>query len=158
MSEAYDISVDPGVEGAWAAWPVAQHAELQPPQSTGLVVPPDGKWMDRVWVLPQAIDNLCKLTRVRRIVCEWPKFHECAPGQVVAATGSLVKLACSVGMIMEVARRHQASFVPIEIADWKGQMTKKAVEARILKRFPLLPLKSHEYDAVGIGLYHKGFF
>lgn len=94
---------------------------------------------------------------VEKVYCELPMFFEGESGHAVASEGSLVKLTYLVGVFAGIAG---SSFIPVSVADWKGQMPKD-VANRIIRRILNVGPKEYvrdEWDAVGIGLYAKGFF
>ncbi len=83
-------------------------------------------------------------------------------GMVTARSGSLVKLISLYGAILGASSGPGSfQFVPVHIADWKGQCPKDIIKHRVLKRLSPLGWQpttgtTHEMDAVGIGLYIKG--
>jgi hypothetical protein len=76
-------------------------------------------------------------------------------GAMVALRGDLVKLAMLTGLLMGYLR-DPCILVPVN--QWKGQLPKKVVERRVkdvitAKLAKRMELRSHMWDAVGIGLY-----
>lgn len=149
------LAVDPGVEMGWA---IFREGKLH---SSGVICPDkDQDWQNRMDDLHYNFSKLVEGREVDGVCCEWPAFFE-ERGVVAAREGSLVKLACAVGVIMAVAFQNRLTFRRIEIAKWKGNMPKEAVKNRILKRLgqeACKGLKTHAWDAVGIGLYVLGEF
>lgn len=95
---------------------------------------------------------------------EWPSFFASAVGHAAAARGDLVKLTFGAGFVCGQLRREFGCLIePIPVNDWKGQLPKSVVIGRIRKILGKdacrkLGIKSHAWDAVGIGLYAKGHF
>ena len=80
---------------------------------------------------------------------------------MVAKRGDLVTLSFFIGFL--AGRLAPVPFIPIEVNRWKGQLSKKNVEQRIKNKLgeqvcDTLGIKTHAWDAVGIGLYCKGYF
>lgn len=161
------ISIDPGVEAGFAIW----QSHLARPQPSDwfllkaepLVPPKALPWEQRCDIILETLSDLCTHngSRVLQIVCEWPFYHDTLGGREVAASGALVKLSIVVGMINELGRQLKIPRTFIEVRKWKGQMSKDATIHRIKKRLPLeqhSSIKSHAWDAVGIGLHFLGRF
>lgn len=152
------ISVDPGRNGGCAHW----EEDFGAPTRTTVWAPAkDLPWELAILVMGR--------TLVREVAygpaimwCEWPTLHESSEaGRETARSGALVKLAASIGVAIEVCRSHDIKFVPVPVADWKGQMSKVAVEnriRRILGPDACSNFRTHAWDAVGIGLHMKGRF
>lgn len=118
---------------------------------------------------------ICPLT-VRAVHCEKMEFRPNARG--VAAIADVLAVAFACGRFAEIANAAGATFHFHPVSKWKGQLSKSQVVTRCLKRwgfsgstdrvlrdgvFPsdLLtdPAKpSHDWDAVGIGLFAMGAF
>lgn len=158
-SNSIFISVDPGVEGACAVFTDAHRV----PITTKIWNPPSAlSWELRVFRAAEILSRVCEDYGPYAVWCEWPALHEDSEGgRKTARTGSLVKLAASVGTVMEISRQFGAKFMPVPVMEWKGQMSKEAVKHRIIKRLGASAcgeFKSHAWDAVGIGLHKKGIF
>lgn len=109
------------------------------------------------WKL-KGIDLLIQLSRVTKgantVVMEFPEYHQSLGGTVTAKSGSLVKLSWFVGVLSG-----GLSYESLELVtptQWKGQLPKNIVIQRIKKRMPEVKAKSHDWDAIGLGLYWKG--
>lgn len=164
------ISIDPGVEVGWAKW--ALTAKIEETQGApdvtlvdyGVICPPPKKpWEDRVDLTCSILDKLLFGSAATGGVIEWPQFFESEGGRGSAVTGDLIKLSFAVGRIYETCRRNGMEMARVTVNDWKGQMSKEAVKARIKKRFFHNPdaierAHSHAWDAIGIGLHHFGKF
>lgn len=167
-----DLSIDPGIEMGWAIWDGSVSAETQPtpqpPLDTGIISPrKDAPWISRSNLIMWAFDNLVKQTgdayegRVENVYCEWPGYFDDAAGQLTASSGALVKLTIAVGRVMQYCQDHRLKFFPIQVGDWKGQVSKEVVERRIRRRLGdavCSGFRKHVWDAVGVGLYVKGWF
>ena len=79
-----------------------------------------------------------------------------AKGQMVADTGRLIKLAKFVGAIEAVCWTMSVPCIPVEVKEWKGTLPKDVCNHRILRVWPECDCKSHDWDAVGIGMYLMG--
>lgn len=94
---------------------------------------------------------------------EWPSFQESNRGRAAARKGDLMKLALAASIGLNVAWACNGHGYAVPIQEWKGQLPKDVVAKRIHKRLgksvcDQLEIKSHAEDAVGLGLYLKGFF
>lgn len=152
----YVMTVDPGSEGTgWALWKahLAENMSLILVDSGVISFPGERDWLRKCAKIASHLKNLVKTHGVSRVYCEEPRFLESRKGHVAARSDSLVKLAHIVGMFHGVVMHHGMFFlVPLE---WKGQLDKKKVQERI-KKVLGLEFKSHDADAVGIGLYLSG--
>ena len=171
----YLVGIDPGLSGTgYALFNYVDKIRL----ASGCVrvrrvegVP----WVDRaaniVWQLFVKIEQAMDHTTARRrpldaigyLVIEFPG-HWASSGRSQAATarGDLLKLAYLCGAI-DTAARGEGMYVSIvSPSEWKGQLTKTAVWARLEKRVPeSMPLRrtsSHEPDAIGIAAWKVGLF
>ena len=94
------------------------------------------------------------------VYAELPQFMEAGKGLAAARDGDLVKLTTVFGAVMGKLCNNQSSiFCPVPIMEWKGNMPKDILEPRIRAKLPKWRPKtdkSHEMDAVGIGLFVKG--
>lgn len=155
------VTIDPGVEMGWAVWDCAKWTVKCAPIETGVITRRAPTWgvamkksvralfneLDRFWIVDSFI--------------EWPAFFQSSKGQVSARSESLVKLACAVGWVAGYldVRNVNNTFIPVN--QWKGQLTKPAVERRIKRILGADACKgfsSHDWDAVGLALYAQGFF
>lgn len=104
------------------------------------------------------------------VTCEFPEFQTSASRSMGWMRGDLQKLTYLVGAIgyMTYARlaekNHPGSlFEPVPVSQWKGQLPKTVVESRIRDTLgnrvcERLDIKTHAWDAVGIGLWRLGVF
>jgi hypothetical protein len=159
-----DLSIDPGQEMALALWP-HRMPKLRPPISILMITPRKGSsWAGRVdSVMGAFVESLAlymKMYRIKRAFCEWPGYFDDQAGQLTASTGALVKLTYAVGRTAQALRERGIEFVPINVADWKGQTSKEIVERRIRRRLgdaACAEFEKHMWDAVGLGMVAKGY-
>lgn len=95
---------------------------------------------------------------VERVYIEYPQKFGGVKGEMVADKGDLVKLAALVGFLEGHFNVNDIEAIDVPVVKWKGQMTKMAVINRIKRLLPKVKAKSHDWDAIGIGLYLKGDF
>lgn len=159
------LSVDPGLTGTgYAVWSAS--AELwrlsRKPTRVGVITPPAKlEAMAKLRYLVERLSGLMANEDINRVACELPEFWAGAFGRAVAARGDLVKLSLVVGAVAALAVERRAVFTTVPVRDWKGNLPKDVVERRIRRRIgdgvcEQLGIKSHAWDAVGIGLYVKG--
>ena len=151
----YALSIDPGVEFGWALWKSETWHVREAPEDARVVIPPPYEWQERVeygWN-----ELLRAFHGVTDVYCEWPMYFGAA-SSAPSGTGDLLKLMFQVGGVARMTQELGARFHPIPVNDWKGQMPKSAVISRIKKRLPGAEYNTHAWDAVGIGLYAKGYF
>lgn len=172
------VSIDPGVELGWALWEEFPQRKSKL-RRCGVCLPrnPDASWEQRCNETLESLNAnvlhwLAKLElRPRWVVCEYPAFMGSAAGIMVASAGDLVKLAHMCGRIHQNVLENWAlmsskHYVFAEVGNWKGQLPKKVVNRRILKMLGNGALSqarasrsfSHDWDAIGIGLWFTGRF
>lgn len=105
---------------------------------------------------------------IRNIYIEWPSFFGgSARGYASAARDDIVKLSIATGYIIAWLEKcrggRPGEIIPVPVRNWKGQLPKDVVIQRIKKLLGTaacyrLGVKTHAYDAIGIGLYAKGHF
>lgn len=153
-------AVDPGINGTGIAlW--CPGDDLYPFGTDVLNAPRKLTWWRKALYLADAVADVVDEHRdIAILVCECPQFFASAGGEMVAGRGDLVKLAIAVGCIAGRVESNTRSceFFPVEVNDWKGQLSKENVERRIRRKLPLGEYTSHAWDAVGIGLFARGDF
>ncbi len=175
------MSIDPGLGGTgYAVWSVTKFDELVPPIDSGAIMPTscwkDWDWIRRMDAMSDLLSLKCQEHRVEEAWMELPAFMEGGSGVGMAAArkGDLVKLVALFGSIagrcFQTTRSPYcfnaltAKLNPVGVAEWKGQLPKDVCNERVLKRMKKFPgwkpttKTTHELDAVGIGLWAKGFF
>jgi len=159
------ICVDPGLGGTgWALFESISTGDkkLEAPVLTGVIeAPRNEKWDNRVWSVCSSFGGVLASAMTANVVIEFPVlFSGHAKSQSSAARGDLFKLTYLVGGIAQVARQATGN-LPILItpSEWKGQLPKDVVIARIKKAYGKKAdefTKDHEADAVGMGLALQG--
>ncbi len=158
------MTVDPGLGGTgWAVWDGDKFADLVPPIASGVVARHgEGPWWWRAAYMSEEVLQLCWKHHVAIGYMEEPEFMQSFVGGIAARKGDLVKLTATFGMIAGCAfNNHIRPIVPVPIPMWKGNMKDDLVTRRIVKHLPDYnpsSKTSHETDAIGIGLFIKGFF
>jgi Holliday junction resolvasome RuvABC endonuclease subunit len=150
------MSVDPGLVSGYAVWTTAPH-----PTQVGIVrAPKQGDYYERAFQVTEDLLETMVLWGVKEVACEMPAFHQSAGGMVVARSGSLIKLSLLVGCLMGQVQAYGKKFNGVEVAKWKGQLSKQLVAHRVRHTLRgderCAQWTDHEYDAVGIGLYVRG--
>lgn len=167
------LAVDPGVNCGWAFWP----EEKKYPVQCGVIKPhtnfqkmknllaSDGE-IDFFKKMHSTIHQLSKIVlelKPKYVVCEWPQSFTSVGGRAASGAGSIIKLAFGIGQVALLADACGAKFIPVPVAQWKGQLSKRIVIKRIKKTLTLARLDylepdSHAWDALGIGLFCKEMF
>ena len=156
------VTLDPGLRGTGIA--IWDSGKLF---ATKVVEPTAGDWWTRSRFVADAIYNhVCFYMSDRpagpnrdryRIIMETTQFM----GSGMAwKTGDMQKLTFLNGVIYERLRQAK-SFYPVMPNEWKGQLPKDVVieraERELGKKFcARLGVKTHAWDAVGIGLWAMG--
>lgn len=153
MDRAEFMTIDPGGTGSgWALW--SKGWKLL---SNGVVIPPgtgEDKWEERAYYTVSSLSRVAKCAGCSLGFVEYPAFFQ-ANGGGVASSGALVKLAWFVGLVCGKLPMHVEL---VTVGEWKGQLPKAVVERRIREILPGVKAKSHDWDAIGIGLYKAGRF
>lgn len=147
-----NISIDPGLNGTgYAIWDKKWNL-----LDNGVIIFSDRYELEtRINLYSSAVRNLVLKNHCKFLYIEYPAFFNTVKGSVTASGGGLVKLSVLIGAICGRSRILY-EFVPV--VKWKGQLPKKVVENRIKGILPKVNAKSHDWDAIGIGLYKKGVF
>lgn len=145
------ITIDPGTNGCgWAVWGSDWTLKYYGVLSSG-----SKNWDIKRDEIAKKLKKIVTNYGVTKGYIEEPqKFHGTF-GNMVADRGDLVKLSIFVGYVegylgIEMER--------VRVLDWKGQLPKDVVIKRIKRLMPKTRAKSHDWDAIGIGLYLKGVF
>lgn len=144
------ITVDPGLNGTgYAIW--NKQWQLV---TNNIITFTYGTIEERGYKYRVFFKGLRKEYSITKIFIEYPALFASNKGSVTAASGALVKLAWLTGLISGVFTRIEL----VSVTNWKGQLPKDVVIRRIKKILPSVNSKSHDWDAIGIGLYKKGVF
>ena len=144
------ITIDPGISGTgWAVWDrnwkLLKHGVIF--ASSAL------SWEPKTMQITDRLYDVCIRHNVSEMHIEYPAVFGGAGGAMVAGKGDIVKLAFFVG---HVCAGLQVPFHLVEVRQWKGQLPKDVVIRRIKKILPDVKATSHDWDAIGIGLFKKG--
>lgn len=80
-----------------------------------------------------------------------------AKTQMVANSGALVVLAEYIGQLRSICTKLNTKTQLIDVATWKGSLSKEIVWYRVKKLLPSLDAKSHSQDAIALGMFLQGF-
>lgn len=163
------LALDPGLQGTgyalWLSRSAREHKQRRwAPDRVGVLNvssrDKDMAWWDRAMLLAKQIAAL-RSSRQTRIVCEFTEYQASAHRVMAWKTGDLQRLTFLSGVIYAVTRPNP--FLPVVTSGWKGQLSKAMVIERITNRFgrktvSRLGIKTHAFDAVGIGLWALGEF
>ena len=144
------ITIDPGATGSgWAVWD--KNWKL----INNGVINPDSKleWEAKAYQVVARLSEVCVLFDCAEGYIEYPAFFMAHGACGVANSGALVKLAWFVGLVCGAL-----PFPPklVTVGSWKGQLPKKVVISRIKRILSDVKATSHDWDAIGIGLYIRG--
>lgn len=157
------LAVDPGVNCGWAFWPEG----VKYPIRCGVIEPHTNKEVDffaKIHSTTHQLAGIILRLKPKCVVCEWPQSFTSVGGRAAAGAGSIIKLAFGIGQLALAADAcGGAKFIPVPVAQWKGNLPKRIVIKRIKKRLTparleYLEPESHSWDAIGIGLFCKGLF
>ena len=144
------ITIDPGATGSgWAVWDMKWKL-----LNNGIINPDrELEWEAKAYQVVARLGELTELFGCKEGYIEYPAFFQAHGACGVANSGALVKLAWFVGLVCG-----SLSFAPhlVTVGSWKGQLPKKVVISRIKRLLPKVKAKSHDWDAIGIGLFLKG--
>lgn len=155
------ISIDPGLEIGWAAWNVKNWEKKCAPMQTGILRtrPTEGEeWPDYFLKVMRNFHNFLWRNgyEIDGVYIESPVV-----GGKISSMESFVKLSVLTGALMECCHLTVHAWPElVPVIKWKGQLPKPIVIKRITKllgKKACKGFKSHVWDAVGIGLYAKGF-
>ena len=157
----YYMTIDPGSGGTgWAAWEESKWGECVRPRQTGVLTATVGDWDRRADRLSLEFANQLDWWAPKIVYIELPKLMAgSASGAASASSGDLFKLTILVGRYVECCHRAAlCKSVLLPVNDWKGTMSKEAVGNRVYARLGKdVVYPNHSLDAVGMGLYLKGF-
>mgnify|MGYP001572486593 CR=1 FL=1 len=150
------MTIDPGTNGTgFAIWNnegiLKEYGVINPPSKYT-------EWRERAEYVVSQLEIEIKFysPSISSYYVEEPSFFQSTGGRVTASSGSLVKLSMLVGMIID-----HFNAKTVKVNEWKGQLPKRVVENRVKKilgKEKSKNIKSHAFDAIGIGLYLQGRF
>lgn len=150
------MAIDPGLQGTGIAiWRGPSHV---PHIVDVLKGPRGGEWMDRVEVIASFVREFYREHSIGEVVCEMMEFHGTARS-MMSWHGDLQRTLILIGSIH--GRTHKADWRLTPPSEWKGQLPKSVTIHRVQKAIGLrachqLKIHTHAWDAVGIGLWHRG--
>ena len=77
-------------------------------------------------------------------------------GRAAKYSGSVIVLAEYIGRVMQICSNNYVVYELVPVIKWKGTLTKHIVKNRILRKLPRIKAHSHDWDAIGLGLYLMG--
>jgi hypothetical protein len=153
------IAIDPGLNGTGVAiW--TDHPRV-PVHTEVLTAPRKLDWIERVAHLSYAVHDLVETYRVRELVCEMMEFHGTAKS-AMSWHGDLQRTLILIGSIIGQTH-HMIRWTRLTPpSEWKGQLPKSVTILRVEKCLGFkacieLGIQTHAWDAVGIGLWHRGY-
>ena len=172
MTEA--ISVDIGVnELGWAVWDFTDTwGKPCAPLSVGVIKASHAsleqaarhkKFELKVMsLMEQFYAEVADSHNTQHIILEYPQQFGSARGQAAAAMGHTLQLAFAAGAHAEMAWVFGYTVELVTPSMWKGQLKKKLVEQRLRRAIGFKAqdggqFRSHAWDAVGVGMFAKGF-
>lgn len=163
------LSIDPGYAAmGWALW-TGKHLKAKLLQA-GVFQEKSRvtnvTWHQKVNAFQERLFVLLNIPfgkTINYVVCEEMQMMG-GRGGAAAANTSLLGLAGTVGMWAAWAYTYEATFQLAPVSTWKGNLPKSVVAKRVKEKLskPELQLltrnTSHDWDAVGIGLWFQGRF
>lgn len=156
------LAVDPGINGTgWALWDRTDHAA---PTRVGILRKKHDHYHDAAYWIAVQLRLVIAHREVGNsivVTCEMPEYQTGAARSMGWMRGDLQKLTFLVGAIGYMAREEVCKFEPVPVSQWKGQLPKDVVTDRIIrivgaKKCEALGIKTHAWDATGIGLWRLG--
>jgi len=151
------FAIDPGLQGTgWAKFVGGHLRECGVIELPGFAA--ELPWWRRSLLIVSTY--LCHVEGPALHYCEMPEYFGGAINERGWRTGDLQRTVYLVGSF---AGALGASFTPVRVRDWKGQLPKVVVTRRIRKILgdeicTKLHIESHAWDAVGLGLWALGKF
>ncbi len=161
------LTVDPGLGGTgWCLWPALCEVKgdlCQMPSSWGVLNSSKKDWQDKSDDLWEQFSDLLAEKNVYQVVIEMPELWTTGKSMASVTSGDLFKLVYLIGGMSRVSNITLSNFgesrppVMIKPREWKGQLPKDVVIARIKKLCPACStIGNHEADAVGMGFALQG--
>lgn len=166
MTQRVILSVDPGTRAiGYCVWSAKKWGTVAPPIMAGTIE--SGNEFRRgfetgVLYLVQTLASKVSAFNVEQVYCEKMEFHASARGMAAAADVLGVAFFC--GALCHWADERRASFHPVLVSEWKGQLSKEQVVKRLRNRLGaaldglMTDPASHDWDALGIGLHAQERF
>lgn len=152
------LSIDPSVNNVGVCYYNPNSKEyfwklFQPPKALSLQQ--KLKWLEHrleVWI-EQTFDEPT-FGCITSVICEYPQFFNNQRGAIAKTKGYTEDLACICGFMAGICKFAKAFFYTPN--QWKGNLTKHAIEHRFKKAFPAERLPSeHEMEACMMMKFHN---
>ena len=153
-TESYIFSIDAGKAGTgYAVWKTSQFGKRDPmyPVENGVLQFKDVERLIRAFK-----QLVMQYTPSKAYIEDAALMMDSERGKVCAESGSLITFAKFIGRLEQVFAECYTSVEMVSVASWKGTLSKEIIKQRIIRRLPRINCKSHDWDAVGIGLYVQG--
>jgi hypothetical protein len=155
------LSIDPGQHSGIAVWGEDTWKRRCCPRKVFLWHAKGETWQARVAFQVEELVHLTLDGSITHVYCELPAVFDSAKS--MGAKGDIIKLAYLVGAYAGVCTSQDIKFITVPVVNWKGQLPKPVVIKRIKKKIGSLDeqgtaFNGDVWDAVGIGLFAKGFF
>lgn len=154
------MSIDPGLQGTgYAIWDGSTRKPFHP-RVCGVITAPAGPdWLKRVDQIAIQILDECRTYGVTSIICEMMEMYQTASSAMAWSKGDLQRTMMLIGTIHGLTRKRCPTFILVPPREWKGQLPKSVTIHRVKKALGPrvcadLAIKTHAWDAVGIGLWH----
>lgn len=152
------LAVDPGIEFGIAYWAPSRACSNvpMPPTCARVLSPKAMPWFERVSASVQLFEDMLDKFTPTIVVIEWPNFT----GLVASKKGDLGKLQFIIGAFAQCAHTRGCSVHLAPVTVWKGQLSKETVNRRVVAVLgdpACRTFNSHAWDAVGIGMWFKGW-
>jgi Holliday junction resolvasome RuvABC endonuclease subunit len=157
------FTVDPGLGGTGVAvWPIDEWEKPYAPLCTRVLKCTKGDWVQRAKSISVDFNKMVHNYEPSKVWIEYPSYFESK--HEAAVKGDILKLAFLIGKFSAscdtLALIGSCEFIPLPVNDWKGQLSKDTVAKRVANKLHCQPnlFPDHAMDAVGMGVYLKGFF
>jgi hypothetical protein len=153
-NESYIFSIDAGKAGTgYAVWRYSTWGKRDPmyPIENGVIQYKDVERLLRVFK-----DLVYQYTPILAYIEDAALMLDSERGQVCATSGALVTFSKFIGRLEQIFAECYTKVEMVSVASWKGTLSKEIIKQRIIRRLPRINCKSHDWDAVGIGLYAQG--
>lgn len=153
------LAVDPGIRGTGLA--LFDRGEKAPRLTSNICPIHSDTWGKRLHYVLTLYEEFLYQHKPGEVFIEQPEaWLNTKLGLMAARNGDLVKLAMITGALYWATVGFGADCNTVLPSQWKGRKSKDDVHSVILRLIPTLqkPKRTtHELDAVGLGLYAKGY-
>lgn len=152
--DRYIFSIDAGKAGTgYAVWREGTFAKRDPayPIENGVIFKKDVELQLKIFKT-----IVQRYSPIQAYIEDAAYMPQSKAGSVCASSGSLVIFAKYIGRLEQIFADAYCKVNMVSVAKWKGTLSKEIVKERIIRRLPKINCRSHDWDAVGIGLYIQG--